>query len=269
MNTIYKKTAIIDVDGLMFVAGHPNKVLDENGEPTRTEDGKRFNYVDKTEEELILSVDTLMESILTVGEFDSYIGFVKGKNTTGLRLAFNPEYKANRKTDPPLWWKTVKNRFVEKWGVIAVNDMEVDDAVNITRLQVPESYIVASDKDELLLHGTHYNWVKNEWLTVEKADAEYAFWKSMIVGDSVDNIKGVPGVGKANEIFSKGLFVPKASYVLELYIHKFGESLGISEFNKNYQCLKIVDKNDTFVIPEIIKYEKQNVEEANPEEWTV
>lgn len=62
--------------------------------------------------------------------------------------------------------------------------------------------------------------------------------------DSADNIKCLPGKGPA---FAEKLFLnidDVESYrnlVLQEYINKFGEEVGIEEFYKNYKCLKIKD----------------------------
>jgi len=260
--------AIIDCDSLVFTIIHPNKQLDENGNPMRTEDDKRFLYVEKTQEEIIKCADDLMESVLTKGEFSHYIGFIKGANTIKSRKDVNPEYKSNRNKEQPKWWPFTKDYLISNWGVIPVDNIEVDDAVNITRLNIKDSHIVAIDKDELNLEGCHYNWSRNEWCIMSKDDALYSFWKDMITGQSGDNIKGCPGIGKANEIFTKHLFKPTPMYVLELYIKVFkDEQLAITEFNKNYQCLKILDKYKGFVIPEAIEFKRKDVNKKITEEW--
>jgi len=259
------KVAVIDLDSLAFYAGHPNKVLDEFGNPKRTEDNSKFLYTDKTDVELRASVDYLMNSLLSKGKFDGYIAYIKGKNTILERKEINIEYKNNRNKEAPKWWPFIKDYLISNWNAVSVDNMEVDDAVNITRLQVSESFICAIDKDLLNLHGTHYNWSKDLWVETNKDVADYEFWKDLITGQSGDNIKGVPGVGKANEIFTKQLFKPNAMYVLELYIRKMGEEIGVSEFYKNYKSLKILSSKSDFVIPEVIKY--SNVGTEKVEEW--
>src|ERR1700751_351444 len=183
--------AVIDLDSVAFSIGHPNKVLDNNKEPIRKDN--KFVYEDKTELELIKSADELMKSILNKGKFTGYIGFIKGKGN--YRYSINSEYKQNRPIESPKWWLFVKDYLIQQWKAIEVNGIEVDDAVNITRLQIPDSVIVAIDKDLLELEGLHYNWRKDEWVTTSKARAEYKFWQDMIVGQPADNIKGIPGSG--------------------------------------------------------------------------
>jgi hypothetical protein len=185
-----RKIAIIDMDSVAFYIGHPNKVLDERGVPKRTEDNSKFLYIDKTEDELKQSADDLMNKILTNGGFDGYIAYIKGVHTITDRRTINDDYKQNRNKESPKWWSFVKDYLILNWNVIPVDFMEVDDAVNITRLQISDSYICAIDKDLLTLHGTHYNWSKNQWVEVDKQQADEAFWTDCITGQAGDNIKG-------------------------------------------------------------------------------
>ena len=266
----YNKTAIIDLDSVAFSIGHPNKILDSRGRPMRTEDNSKFLYEDKTSEELIASADKVMNNILSRGEFDSYIGFIKGYDTTLKRLSLDPGYKGNRTGESPEWWKPVKKDLIKRWNAVEINYMEADDAVNITRLALENSHIVAIDKDLLLLEGTHYNWRENQWVTISKEEAKVHFWKDVIIGQSGDNIKGLPGVGKNNKIFTENIFEPNTEYVLKQFINKLGESDGIQEFYKNYHSLKILEKSTDFVLPEIINSNNDDVNaKIAPEQWEV
>lgn len=260
------KIAIIDVDSLIFAAFHPNKVLDSDNKPLRTEDGKRFVYKDKTCIEIIESCDFLMNQLLSKSEATGYIGFVKGFNTTQLREAINSEYKSDRdKTHSPKFWKFTKEYLKLKWGIVEVNNIETDDAVNITRLATKDSFICAIDSDLLGLEGTHYNWRKNEWITNTKEQAEYKFWSDMICGTH-NNTKGLPGKGikYTESLFEEHLGVPIESIVLNEFINHFGEEEGIKQFYSNYVCTKLLSNYEGFVIPEIIEF-NNNVN--NGENW--
>jgi hypothetical protein len=257
------KTAVIDMDSVCYTIGHPNKVLDETGEPKK-EDGK-FVYQDKTGEELILAADQVMTDILTKSEATHFIPYMKGINTTSRRKKDNPKYKANRTADEPWWWKPVQEYLYVGWNAKYVNDIEVDDAVNITRLKLPDAFICAIDKDLLGLEGTHYNWRKHEWVTVSKIDAEYKFWEDMIAGQPGDNIKGLPGKGPA---FARkllmdpmGVFVRShlANHTFTAYLEHFGELKGIKEYFANYMSLKILEEYKHFEIPEPIEFKKESV----------
>lgn len=253
-----RKVAVIDLDSVAYSIGNGVKLLDPDGSPLR-EDGKRFVYRDKTEEELIQSTDEYMKQILEGGKFTHYLGYMKGHETTDRRKRINPEYKANRSSEPPKWWDFVLNQLFLRWECRYVNGMETDDAVNITRLLIPESHIVAIDGDLLGLAGTHFNWRKkltngsygSEWVTITDLEAERKFWSDMICGQVGDNIKGVPGKGK--KYFERMLFdnlgIALHTQVLDTYIDHFGEYLGIEEFYANYMSLKILEYHSSMIDP--------------------
>lgn len=255
------KIAIIDCDSLIFAMFHPKKVLDEKGDPTRTEDGKRFIYKEKTPIEIIESCDFLMNDILTKSEATGYIGFVKGFNTTQLKESINPEYKADRNSESPKFWKFTREYLKLAWGIHSVNNIETDDAVNIARLNIKDSFICAIDSDLLALEGTHYNWRKNKWITNTKEQEEYKFWSDMICGTH-NNTKGIPGKGiKFCELLFDSNDIDTPEFYLERtqteFKNHFGEEEGIKQFYSNYMCTKLLNNYEGFIIPEITEYNKQ------------
>lgn len=246
------KVAVIDLDSVAYAMGNPNKVMDSFGMPLK-ENG-RFVYVDKTEEELTKSVDTVFNQILRNCKAEVYVGFIKGNNTTAKRLAVNPEYKAQRSKEEPKWWQTVKDRLMYHWQAQEVDGIEVDDAVNITRLSIPESFIVAVDGDLLGLEGTHFNWRKNEWVTTTADQASFNFWSDMIIGQPIDNVKGLKGCGEAfvRDIkLAEAKIEQRPAMVLHAYMNKCeNEHVAMTEFYMNYTCLRIkaVTRADEFFI---------------------
>lgn len=265
------RVAVIDVDSVCYTIGNGNKVRDEYGVPIRQDN--KFVYVDKTEDELAKCADETMSIILKNCSCDAYIGFIKGKDTTKSRVTINPEYKANRSHVPPQWWEFVKEYLISSWGVIEVNNLEVDDAVNITRLTIPDSFIVAIDGDLLGLQGTHFKWrlkdsLNGEWITVTKDQAVHKFWKDMIVGQVGDNIKGLPGKGEKfwKDHLSMTHLNDLPSEVLKAYSHYLTEHKGIMEFYKNYISLKTLESHGEFTIPEPIIVPEHIKKVFNPED---
>lgn len=258
------KIAVIDMDSVCYSIGNPNKVLDEFGNPKK--ENNKFVYTDKTPEELKLSADIVMNSILQNSGATHYIAYMKGQKTTVSRKAINPEYKANRSTEAPKWWKFVQNDLFERWNAKYVHDIEVDDAVNITVKSLPDSFICAIDNDLLGLAGTHYNWRSNEWFTVTESEANRKFWTDMIAGQTGDNIKGIPGKGVkyAEKLFSDPTYYDMIFIYPELvfrsYIEYFGVEKGIKEYYKNYMSLKILDSYPYFLPPQPIAFEKGALE---------
>ena len=247
------KIAIIDLDSIMFSIAHPEKELDAYDKPIK-EDGK-FVYKDKSIDEMYESADFLMTNLLTQSKAEGYIALIKGKGN--FRYSSNEDYKANRPKESPKWWKPVKEYLIDKWNAIEVNEIEVDDAVNIARINIKDSFICAIDNDLLGLEGTHYNWRKDEWITVNNEEANFKFWSDMITGQKGDNIKGLPGKGiKFAERLLTGLeddYESLRTTTFEEYLNHFGEYEGIKQFYKNYISLRILDYYEGFIIPEITK----------------
>ena len=228
MESQLEKVAIIDADSICFIA-HWNS------------DNKSF---DKPLDDILQSTDQIISNILINTKANKYIGFVGYGKCIERNIAY-PEYKANRKDRQPLLYiNDIKEYMVNKWKFHALHGIEADDMVNSVKLKIDGSIICAIDKDLLMLEGTHYNYKKNEWVTVSEQDAALYFWKSMIIGDTVDNIKGLEGKGKS---FADKLLLniddeqSLRIAVFEEYINHYGEYQGISKFYQNYICLKIKD----------------------------
>jgi len=245
--------AIIDLDSVCFTAFHPNKQLDKFGNAMRTECSKRFLYIDKSEDEIELSCDNLIRMILENSKATHYLAFIKGRNTISKKLEVDPTYKQDRNKDSPKMWEFTKQYFIKKHGAIEVNDIEVDDAVNIARLQIENSFICAIDSDLLGLEGTHYNWKKGEWVTCTKEEELFKFWKDMIQGTH-NNTKGIPKKGKkyVEKLFNNINVDDCEKVVLDEYIKYFGKEFGMKEYNKNYVCLKILSSYEDIKSPELI-----------------
>ena len=253
------KIAVIDMDSVAFSIGHPNKVLDALRQPMRTEDGSKFLYQDKTEHEMRESADFIMNDILTNGGFTHYIAYIKGKNTIHNKLSVNSDYKQDRTGGSPVWWNFVKQDVIDRWNVVQVDNLEVDDACNITRLKIADSYLCCIDNDLLGLEGKHYNWRKNEWISVTKQQELNKFWTEMIAGGH-NNTKGIPkkGPAYASKIFNgiKKYDYDHSIIVYKEFIDYFGVDLGIKEFYKNYICCQTMINYEGFVIPEPIEYKR-------------
>jgi hypothetical protein len=260
------KIGILDCDSIAYTIGHGNKIqINQIGDiqlndldipPVYQRDEKgRLVYTDKTEEQLIESCNYVIGDILNKGGFTHYVGFIKGSNTIKHKLTFNPTYKQDRKLEQPKWWNFVKDYLVKNYNIFLANDFEVDDYVVSSYKCTPNSHIVAIDSDILAIEGTHYNWRKNEWITVTKDQENFAFWSQMITGNH-NNIKGLPGKGiKYAENVLKSIDIFKdhtANIILIQYIdHYKNVELAIDEFYKNYKSLKVID--NIVINPNIIK----------------
>lgn len=259
-----ERIAVLDIDSIAYAIASPNKI--PKGDDFERDEKGRFLYIDKTEDEIEQNAFDVLKNIFKSCQAENYVGFIKGKNTGKHRYAIKSDYKHNRSGEQPSWWEFTSKLLKEKYNVYNVDNYEVDDIVNIYRLQTPHSFIVACDKDLLNLPGIHFNWRTSTWQANTLEEAKYYFWRDMITGQTGDGIKGLPRKGTvfAEKFLSELTHDVYSDEIFKLYKNTLPN--GISEFCKNYECLKILDLNDTIeydfsvVSPQPTKdfvYEKQ------------
>jgi 5'-3' exonuclease len=120
------------------------------------------------------------------------------------RSVVDAEYKANRKgTAKPVHYQAIRDYMVNKLGAEMIEGMEADDALALA--QTNDTMIATIDKDLLMVAGKHYNFVKDEYITVTPKEGTHWFYMQMLMGDKVDNIIGIRGIGpaKAGKILAK------------------------------------------------------------------
>lgn len=261
--------ALIDGDHILYIVC-ANKVLRySDGAPKKDSEGNTL-YEQKTLEETLKLCDLFMYNILTAVGANKYIGTLT--LTKNFRYQVNPEYKANRKNrERPPFFDEVTTHLKTKYKFIYRENFEADDVVVSLKNFYKDNYdctIVTTDKDLLMLPGTHYNSKKVEFVTTNNDQAYDYFWYSMIVGDPADNIKGIPGMGdvKASAFMNKISRQDLPKEILALYIARFGESKGIAEYYMNYKCLRIIEDIsslglDETSVPSVVEYEGMEIGE--------
>jgi DNA polymerase-1 len=133
--------------------------------------------------------------------------------TSSFRTAIYPEYKANRDPAPPELKRQFEQcrRYVRALGVMELGSprYEADDLIGTLvehgRRQGRPSTIVSRDKDLTQLlrkDDVFWDFAGKGKLGYDEIPASFGVWPEQIAdflalaGDAVDNIKGVPGVGK-------------------------------------------------------------------------
>lgn len=130
-----------------------------------------------------------------------YEAYLSPNGKSNFRFNLYPEYKANRaKTVKPVHTEALRKYAIKHMGAQVVEGMEADDMLSIRahELGFESAVIVSIDKDMRQVPCYHYDWKKKT--PMEKVDVDSAvrnFWTQVLVGDSVDNIKGCPGIGPA------------------------------------------------------------------------
>lgn len=194
----------------------------------------RIGYArkDQSLEDNLIGVDVLIRDILSVTGADEHIIYLSGG--TNFRHTVNPEYKANRKDmERPPYLQEIREFLVTEWKAIVCDGIEADDALGIN--QTSDSFICSLDKDLLQIPGMHYNFVKQEWKQVEPWDGLKFFYEQLLVGDTVDNIFGIYGIGPKKA--QKALAWCETEYeMFEVVRDMYNDDVRLL---MNGQCLKI------------------------------
>lgn len=213
-------------------------------------DGDSLLYyeMDKpTLEEALQGLESRVETILTNCNANVYIGFLTGKD--GYRYKVSPNYKGNRKHRPkPIIFYALREFLKQRFNFVEFSGLEADDLVAYysSNNEGLKTVICSPDKDVLYqCVGTHFNYQKVEFVTTSVSDAEKFLWKQVLMGDSTDNIQGIPGVGiKTAENWLKDRENDIGAFAFKKYVEKFGEVSGIMEFIINFRLVYLLKTKD-------------------------
>lgn len=119
--------------------------------------------------------------------------------TDNFRKHLDPTYKAHRDTKKrPTALLDLKQHLVAEHGASWLASLEADDVMGITATTKGARWImVSNDKDMRTVPGWHYDPTKplNGIVQVTEEQADCNMFFQALVGDSVDNYKGCPGIG--------------------------------------------------------------------------
>ena len=154
-------------------------------------------------------LDEFLETLLVFQlEVDDYKGWLTdGANNFRNALAVTVPYKGQRKGTKPKHYEAIRDYLVSKWEFLIEYEQEADDAIGIAATDVGDgSIIVTIDKDLDNIPGWHYNSVTKRKYYVTPYEATVNFYRQILTGDVVDNVKGLRGIGpvKADRILKLG-----------------------------------------------------------------
>ena len=182
--------ALVDADILTYQIGYGSED-DEESHAVVSLDG--FIY------------DLMLFDLPDVFEWEFYLTG-KDKKHPNFRnaLAVTQPYKGNRKDNKaPKHIKALRQRLIDTWKARVSVGEEADDLLSKRMTELGDDCICVSiDKDLDTVPGWHYNFRKEVKYYVDTSEAMYNFYIQVLMGDRVDNIQGVFGVGakKAEKI---------------------------------------------------------------------
>ncbi len=169
-----------------------------------------FASENQTEAQNCINCDLVMKDILAATSANNYRVFLSDKLENNFRYAIDNNYKANRKDAPkPKFYDSLRLFLQQEYKAEFTPGQEADDALGITQCEellkmmgrtappkAEVSVICSIDKDLLQIPGLHYNLAKGVFTTVTHIEGIRHFYKQLLIGDRVDNITGVRGIGE-------------------------------------------------------------------------
>lgn len=258
---------LIDADVLVYEVGFGCEVAWEGPDPPP---------FDKAAELLDNRITHICNA---VGATAPPVLFLTGKNNFREKIAVTRPYKANRGAKP-FHYYNLRAYMQGKWDAIVVDGMEADDAMAIA--QDYRTIICTRDKDLRQVAGAHYGWeLGNQpsfgpryidelgWIELSedhkklKGGGMKFFYAQCLMGDSVDNIPGLPKCGPkgAFETLSHITLLPELfEAVRGAYRAFYGDVLGDERLLEMGQLLWMVRELDDEGKPKIWEFPRMDAE---------
>lgn len=156
-----------------------------------------FASEEETESIAMARCSEFIEDLILFNGFGEYQGYLTGKRNFRNEIAVTAPYKGNRKSAKPKHYQLLRDYMESAWSFTMIEDQEADDAIGIAayEMEVGEYCICSIDKDLDMLRGDHYNFVKDERYFITEEEGIKNFYKQLLMGDRVDNIIGIKGIG--------------------------------------------------------------------------
>lgn len=153
-------------------------------------------------ENAIHNVSTIIDGIIKDIKPSMYLLYLSSSYNYRYSIATIKPYKGNRdKLEKPYHLEACRGYMISAYGASVAEGYEADDHVSMDARVMQggnDRVIICSiDKDLDNVPGEHYNFVTEQLYTVTNEEARVHFLIQLLTGDTVDNIAGVPGVGKA------------------------------------------------------------------------
>lgn len=156
-----------------------------------------FATNEESEDIAIRTMASFLEDMLMFDlNCNTWITYLTGPTNYRNDYAITAPYKGNRKGEKPTHHALLREYLLTAWNGCVSKGNEADDAIATACTEHgDDSIIVSLDKDFDQVQGWHYNFTKKEKYYITAEEGLLNFYMQFLVGDRVDNIIGVKGIG--------------------------------------------------------------------------
>ena len=185
-------TALIDADFLAYQCGFCVQ---------HKTDGQGYIEVDENlyvepPENAVSLLRNQLNNLKDLFRTDDLQLFLTGTGNFREEIATVKPYKGNRKSAKPYHYAILRAAMESEHGATVIHGHEADDEVciqqQIAMLDGRSSVIIGPDKDLQNMFGWLYNPQKKVLKHITPYDAARHFYYQLMIGDTVDNIQGLP-----------------------------------------------------------------------------
>lgn len=178
--------------------------------------------------------------------FRNYIGIERKYKISRLKPKEYRDYPG-KNDDKDKVVSYVNNHYVS----LMFADLEADDILSALQ-DNDNTYILSHDKDLKQIPGYHYDFERNNIYQITQETAIYNLGMQLLMGDSTDDIVGIPGIGeaKAKEILQNVSAKNIIHKVQREYKKRFGIITGTDMFAENWMLVKTRMNRGTHFINE-------------------
>lgn len=139
----------------------------------------------------------ITEMVFDLAEhYDKHRVFLTGSSNFRDEVAVSQPYKGDRPARKPVHKDALREYLINEWGATVSDNKEADDDIAIQAAKLDYDCIICSlDKDFKQIPCQLYDYVNKKLTAVNSKEASLWIYKQALMGDRVDNILGVRGIG--------------------------------------------------------------------------
>lgn len=128
--------------------------------------------------------------------YDNHKLYLTGSSNFRNEVAVSQPYKGGRQSRKPVHKDLLREYMLDAWKAELSDNMEADDCIAIKSTELEHKSIICSlDKDFLQIPTKIYDYTKKIMKEVDERSATEWLYRQALMGDRVDNIAGVNGIG--------------------------------------------------------------------------
>jgi len=122
--------------------------------------------------------------------------YLTGSSNFRTEVAVSQPYKGSRPARKPVHKDLLREYMLDTWKAELSDNMEADDCIAMKSTELEHKSIICSlDKDFLQIPTKIYDYTKKIMKDIDERFATEWLYRQALMGDRVDNIPGIHGVG--------------------------------------------------------------------------